>query len=95
MVGEILTQTTDWNAEMFTPYGDERKERLRRLRQVAKFATTLYARFGADAETRRLKAMEKMASQPEIQGIMLAAFSGPESLPPHYFEDSFRDEVFG
>ena len=95
MVGEILTQTDDWNAEMFTPYGEERKERLRRLRQVAKFTTTLYARFGADAEARRLKAMEKMASQPEIQGIMLAAFSGPESLPPHYFEDSFRDELFG
>ena len=80
---------------MFKPYGEERKERLRRLRQVAKFVTTLYAHFGADAEATRLRAMEKIATQPELQAIVLAAFSGPESLPPHYFEDSFREELFG
>ena len=94
MVGDILIRHPQWSSDIFVPYGEERKERLRRLRQVARFVTVLNARFGTDAEARRIRGMKKMADNPELRGIGRAGFSGPESLDARYFEDSFREHVF-
>ena len=94
MVGEILTQSSDWTSGMFIPYGEERKERLRRLRMVARFVTTLNARFGPEAEITRARGFKRMANNPALRGIALAAFSGPETLDAQYFEEAHWDKVF-
>jgi 2-polyprenyl-6-methoxyphenol hydroxylase-like FAD-dependent oxidoreductase len=94
MVGEILTQSSDWTSGMFIPYGEERKERLRRLRMVARFVTTLNARFGPEADLTRARGFKRMANNPALRGIALAAFSGPETLDAQYFEQAHWDKVF-
>jgi 2-polyprenyl-6-methoxyphenol hydroxylase-like FAD-dependent oxidoreductase len=96
MLGELLAETRQWGRSgFFTPYADERRERLRRLRFVASFVTTLFARFGADDVERRAQAFARIATHPELMAPTQAAFVGPEHLEPAFFTDRFYERVFG
>ena len=94
MVAELLTQTTNWSSDLFEPYGTERKERLRRLRMVARYTTTIRARFGPKAEATRSRAMQRQTADPELGTIQLAPFIGPEAIDEKYFEQEFQDKLF-
>ncbi len=94
MVGELLTRNDVWNASIFRPYVDERRERLRRLRFAASFATTLNARFGPEDLERRTAAFQRMADNPALGMIQLAAFAGPERIPAECFTEEFYADVF-
>jgi 2-polyprenyl-6-methoxyphenol hydroxylase-like FAD-dependent oxidoreductase len=94
-VAQLLTGGERWQPSLFTPYIEERRERLRRLRFVASFVTTLNARFSADDVKRRVGAFRQMAENPELGGIVLAAFAGPEVLPAEYFTEAFYAKAFG
>jgi 2-polyprenyl-6-methoxyphenol hydroxylase-like FAD-dependent oxidoreductase len=93
-VAEILISESQWDVEMFQPYGEERKERLRRLRLVAQFATTMNARFGAEAEATRIRAQQRIQANPELRMILLAAFIGPEAIDAKFFEAGFQEALF-
>jgi 2-polyprenyl-6-methoxyphenol hydroxylase-like FAD-dependent oxidoreductase len=95
MVGEILTATTDWTAERFAPYASERRERLRRLRASAEFATTLNARFEPQDVVRRARAIERIAADPTFLMPLIAIYTGPELVDAEFFTRAFRDRVFG
>jgi 2-polyprenyl-6-methoxyphenol hydroxylase-like FAD-dependent oxidoreductase len=94
IVADLLTQTSNWSSEMFTPYGTERKERLRRLRMAAKYTTTMMARFGPEADARRARARERQQKDPELMNLQFAAFIGPENIEAHFFEQTFQDKLF-
>ncbi|HIG43126.1 MAG: FAD-dependent monooxygenase [bacterium] len=94
MVAEILSQQHQWSTEIFLPYGHERKERLRRLRLTAQFATQMNARFGKEAEATRARARKRINENPELQMILLAAFMGPEAIDARYFEPGFQESLF-
>ncbi|TDJ40789.1 MAG: FAD-dependent monooxygenase [Gammaproteobacteria bacterium] len=95
MVGELMTQNDAWRTSLFEPYVDERRERLRRLRYLASFVTTLNARFGPEDLERRAVAFQRMADNPTLGMVYLAAFTGPESLPAECFTEDFYASVFG
>jgi menaquinone-9 beta-reductase len=94
-VAELLTGSDRWNPALFQPYVDERRERLRRLRFVASFDTTLNARFGNEDLKRRALAFARIAENPGIAAPLLAAFAGPEVLPAECFTPQFYANAFG
>ncbi|MCH7743232.1 MAG: FAD-dependent monooxygenase [Proteobacteria bacterium] len=94
IVAEILVQKTEWHSDIFLPYGEERKERLRRLRLTAQYATTMNARFGDEAEATRARARQRIQENPELQTILFAAFLGPEAIDAKYFEPGFQEALF-
>ena len=95
LLADILCVESDWNLSIFAPYGEERRERLRRLRYIASFITTLSARFEDQDVARREAAFARIMEDPEIMKIQIGAFVGPEMLEPEYFVPEFYERVFG
>jgi 2-polyprenyl-6-methoxyphenol hydroxylase-like FAD-dependent oxidoreductase len=94
-IGEALVAADHWDAGVFAPYVAERRERLRRLRFVASFVTTLSARFGPDDVVRRKQAFARIANAPELNMVLAAAYIGPENLPAELFTADSYEKVFG
>lgn len=94
IVRDLLLDSNDWTPALFEPYADERRERLRRLRFVAKFDTELFARFDERALERRRRAFARIESDPGILMILLAAYAGPETVDSEYFTPAFLSRVF-
>jgi len=90
LVTEALLASDDWSATAFASYAEERRERLRRLRFSAQLTSELEAEFGPEAEAKRDRAGRRVAVDPELAMWLLAAFVGPEALPPEAFEPSVR-----
>jgi 2-polyprenyl-6-methoxyphenol hydroxylase-like FAD-dependent oxidoreductase len=95
ILGEALLGDNAWHQALFEAYADERRERLRRLRFVASFVTTLFARFGAADIDRRKAAFERIAANPELMMPTLAAYLGPDRVNAACFTRDFYARVFG
>jgi len=93
IVSDILLSSTDWSPAAFSPYTEERRERMRRLRFVAALDSSLENEFGPEAESRRARARERQAQDPSLLGWFLAAFVGPDALPAAAFEASVRERL--
>ncbi len=94
IVRDQLLENDEWSAQTFAAYGAERNERMRRIMRATHFGTTLFARFDSDGVETRARAMQRMAQQPELNGLIGSVFSGPETAPDEYFTDEFYDRVF-
>ena len=90
IVSEVLRAGDDWSVEAFTPYVDERRERMRRLRFGARLQAVIYNEFGPEADARRLRAFARFAEDPELSLPLLCAMTGPEMAPPEVFTDETR-----
>lgn len=90
LVRDVMLDGSDWSAAAFTPYVEERRERMRRLRFVAALDSALQAEFGPEADARRARAAELQAADPSLVQWFYAAFVGPEMLPADAFDDSVR-----
>jgi 2-polyprenyl-6-methoxyphenol hydroxylase-like FAD-dependent oxidoreductase len=95
MLGDLLLDGGEWRSTLFDAYADERRERLRRLRFVASFVTTLFARFGAADIDRRKVAFERIAANPQLTAPLIAAFVGPDRVDADCFTKAFYAQVFG
>ena len=93
-MSELLAGSDDWRTELFAPYAEERRERMRRLRLASRFATHLFARFGPEARERRQRARARMRENPEIVSLLLAVFMGPERVPAEIFTPEYVEGVF-
>jgi 2-polyprenyl-6-methoxyphenol hydroxylase-like FAD-dependent oxidoreductase len=71
ILADILIAHDDWHGGIFAPFGEERIERMRRLRQAARFVTLFNARFGPEAEAARVRARRRMMDNPQLMMIML------------------------
>ena len=59
IVRDVLLGSDDWSPAAFAAYGEERRERMRRLRFVATLQSRLENEFGEEAEARRQRAYER------------------------------------
>ncbi|HVI30954.1 FAD-dependent oxidoreductase [Phenylobacterium sp.] len=95
MVSDILKATDDWATVDFSPYGEERAERMRRLRFVAQIQAALDMEFGEAARARRRSLFERAAGDPGLKAHAFAVMAGPETLPPELFTEDHRARVLG
>jgi 2-polyprenyl-6-methoxyphenol hydroxylase-like FAD-dependent oxidoreductase len=91
IVQDIL-RAGDWCLSSFEPYIEERRERMRRLRILARFATTLRVEFGPAAAARRERAMRRIFAEKWLAPLG-AGMAGPEALPAEAFEQPTIDAV--
>ena len=90
LVRDVMLGSSDWSPAAFTPYVEERRERMRRLRFVAGLDSILENEFGPEAEARRARARERQATDPSLMLWFLSAFAGPDGVPPESFDHSVR-----
>ncbi len=95
LVSDILKAADDWADADFTPYGEERFERMRRLRFVGKLQAAIDMEFGEGPRERRRSLFERAAQDPSLRAHAFAVMGGPETLPPEMFTDDHRARVLG
>jgi len=95
MVSDLLLGSDDWAALDFTPYAEERAERMRRLRFTAKLQATLDMEFGEAAKARRASLFERAAADPSLRLHAFAVMAGPEAVPETMFTEAHRARVLG
>lgn len=87
VVTELLLASSDWSTLSLAPYAEERRERMRRLRIVARAQSVIENEFGEAARARRRRVGERRAADIAFLLPLLAAFAGPEQVPPETFSD--------
>jgi hypothetical protein len=87
IVRDILMADRNWTIDTFVPYGEERKERMRRLRIAARITAILEAEFDAAARERRIRAGERRRAMAPEALAMLTPFIGPDALPNEPYSD--------
>jgi 2-polyprenyl-6-methoxyphenol hydroxylase-like FAD-dependent oxidoreductase len=95
LVSELLKATDHWTVEALAPYGEERRERMRRLRAAATLQAGLDMEFGDAARERRRRHFELSAGDPTLGLHALAVMAGPEAAPAEIFTQEHRDRVLG
>ncbi|MGQ0719836.1 MAG: NAD(P)/FAD-dependent oxidoreductase [Pseudonocardiales bacterium] len=85
IVSEILRSGPDWSPAAFEPYGEERRERMRRLRLAAQVRTDIAATFSPDGATRRKAYNRVWHTDPVLAGSRLANQLGPEKVAAEAF----------
>lgn len=95
IVSDILKASDDWSEAAFTPYAEERAERMRRLRFAGQIQSALDMEFGPEAKARRHRYHELGAADPTLRLHSVAVMAGPEMLPPEAFTEEHRARVLG
>jgi 2-polyprenyl-6-methoxyphenol hydroxylase-like FAD-dependent oxidoreductase len=95
LVRDAVLQQRAWDPSAFAGYRAERRERMRRLRTVARMAAVRESEFTDAARRRRAAIHERIVANPMLGMPFGAAFVGPDALPPEVFEDAFVEEVMG
>lgn len=95
LVSELLKSTNLWNNETLRPYGEERRERMRRLRFAASLQAGLDMEFGQAARERRRLHFEHAAADPTLGIHAVAVMAGPEAAPAEFFTEQHRARVLG
>lgn len=95
IVSELLKGGEAWETLSFAGYGEERAERMRRLRFTAKLQAALDMEFGEEARERRRSVFRRAAADPTLKAHAYAVMAGPESLPPEMFSEDHRVRVLG
>jgi 2-polyprenyl-6-methoxyphenol hydroxylase-like FAD-dependent oxidoreductase len=95
IVSEILKAGDDWSEAAFAPYGEERAERMRRLRIAAKLQSAIDMEFGPEAAARRRSYQERGAADPSLRMHAIAVMAGPEAAPPETFTEAHWARVMG
>jgi 2-polyprenyl-6-methoxyphenol hydroxylase-like FAD-dependent oxidoreductase len=95
IVSDLLRGSDDWGPALFAPYAEERRERMRRLRFVARLTASLDAEFGAKGRARRRSYFERAETDPTLAARALAIMAGPDAAPPEVFTRAYRARVLG
>ena len=85
MVADVVRAGPDRSVAAFTPYVQERRERMRRLRIAAEVQTTLVATFTPSGAARRKAFNAVFRTDPVLGGSRLATQLGPENVPAEAF----------
>jgi 2-polyprenyl-6-methoxyphenol hydroxylase-like FAD-dependent oxidoreductase len=85
LVTDAITCTDDWSPSTFEQYGDERRERMRRLR-YASAGSYLINGFGPDARAKRIRLREKFTADP-MSSPVFTALVGAWVLPEVAYSD--------
>jgi len=92
IVRDLMLESRNWTPDLFRPYAEERRERMRRLRLTASTFSILSVEFGDRARERRAKVRDERlrGNFPDVQP---AAFIGPEVLPAEMFDETVLDRL--
>jgi 2-polyprenyl-6-methoxyphenol hydroxylase-like FAD-dependent oxidoreductase len=85
----------DISPAAFAPYGEERLERMRRLRHAATFMAAALIDDGDDLRERRARFFQLQQTEPLMMGLLGAIFGGPEAGPPEAFDGRLLAAVRG
>jgi 2-polyprenyl-6-methoxyphenol hydroxylase-like FAD-dependent oxidoreductase len=78
----------------FTPYAEERVERMRRLRLIADVFSATEAEDADNRQARRAFMAQKAATMdPEVFPLLVGPFTGPETVPDELFDGSILDRI--
>jgi 2-polyprenyl-6-methoxyphenol hydroxylase-like FAD-dependent oxidoreductase len=78
----------------FAPYGEERVDRLRRLRLFADVMAVTFAEDADNRPARRAWLGERVAAMdPEVFPLLAAIFAGPETAPAELIDDAILDRI--
>jgi 2-polyprenyl-6-methoxyphenol hydroxylase-like FAD-dependent oxidoreductase len=89
LILEGATRATD-----FAPYGEERVERMRRLRLFADVVSVTFAEDAGNRPARRAWVGERMATMdPELFPLFAGILAGPESAPAELIDDAILDRI--
>jgi menaquinone-9 beta-reductase len=92
IVRDLMLENRNWTADLFRPYAEERRERMRRLRLTASTFSILSVEFGDRACERRTKVREERL-RGNFPDVAPAAFVGPEVLPAEMFDETILDRL--
>lgn len=93
MVSEVLLGSPSWSTSAFAGYGEERAERMRRLRLAAQVVTLLRGSFGPEAAARRRRWFDFAAADPAMLAPLLAPLVGPDRIGAEAFTDDMAERV--
>ena len=93
VLSELLLAGKDWSPAALRPYGEERAERMRRLRFCNALMTTLRGEFGPDPRERRRRARGLMQAEPELGLWRRGYLAGPESVPVSAFDERVYERL--
>ncbi len=93
VVSDILKTTSDWSPESLRPYGEERREWMRRLRLAARFTAVRDCEFDNAGRTRRARLQGMFMTDPTVTGLMIAPIAGPEVPPAEAFDEAALDKI--
>jgi len=78
----------------FAAYGAERMERMARLRFLADVISVSQAEDADNRPARRAFMVERMARfDPEIMGLLMGMFAGPETVPPELVDKGLLERI--
>jgi 2-polyprenyl-6-methoxyphenol hydroxylase-like FAD-dependent oxidoreductase len=92
IVRDLMLESRDWTPDIFRPYAEERRERMRRLRLTASVFSILSVEFGDHARERRARVREERLRN-SFPDHTPAAFVGPEILPAEIFDETILDRL--
>lgn len=95
LVRDILREHKEWTPGIFEAYGEERAERMRRLRFIGRLISARDSEFGPQADARRQRWRERAMQDPTIIMPALTPLVGPFSLPHNAFEQATWDKLLG
>lgn len=93
LVTDVMTAGSDWSPAAFTPYVEERKERMRRLRFTCA-AVNLMNTFGTEARERRGRLLQFFLSNP-LASPVATMLLGAWALPEEAYSDAAWDVLAG
>lgn len=94
-VTDLLRAGPDWSAAAFARYGQERGERLRRLRVTARVKTDLAATFTPAGAARRRAYNAVCHSDPVLAAPQIAPIVGPDNVSAELFLPATIDRILG
>jgi 2-polyprenyl-6-methoxyphenol hydroxylase-like FAD-dependent oxidoreductase len=94
LVGEALAEPGPWTEEIFVPYAEERRARMRRLRLYAHQFSKFRCEYTEQAKVRRRTAFSRISADPSVALPFLVPLKGPNALPDHAYEPSAWSRMF-
>lgn len=93
-LAEMLSATRDWSSQTMRHYGNERAERLRRMRRVSTTYAALMTTFTEEGRKRRGRFYGRLRNgDKDVQMALAAMFVGPDRLPPDAFSDHLHESL--
>jgi menaquinone-9 beta-reductase len=93
-LSELLLATSDWTVTALRPYGQQRAERLRRMRRVSLTFAALMTTFTADGRARRNRFRAASGAVGDDIRLALGAIHlGPDRLPIDAFSDQLHESL--
>jgi 2-polyprenyl-6-methoxyphenol hydroxylase-like FAD-dependent oxidoreductase len=93
IVTDVMRSESDWSVAAFAGYGEERRERMRRLRVAARVITDIAATFTPTGAARRRAYRAVWQTDPLLGGPQLITQVGPENVPADSFTQSTIDQI--